>query len=245
MASPAYGKVGVRRAKRRRQHIEGPPPRRASSRRAPASAAPRALPSRSRRRATRCRWRRWRGYREDGMNLWEWETFADVVNSDEFSVTNAGPLLTPIRTFAITRNEKLELILETSVLGDVERQALDHPAGTVRRATEMVEFAGHAGSSCVAHGVSPRNYRTTWNNDGVAETKQRAKVHSLTARLKNDAEAAYTIDWLENLDSEGHLWTGSFVRDKHETIDTRTIGHGTGQVELSARARSGELVLAL
>ncbi len=76
----------------------------------------------------------------------------------------------------------------------------------------------------------------TWNTEHVEETTQKAKVHSLTARLKDDATPAYTIDWLENLDRASGVWrTSSIISDKQETIDTRTLGHGAGAVELSAR----------
>ena len=89
--------------------------------------------------------------------------------------------------------------------------------------------------SCVAHGVLPLSERTTWNAEDVEQTTQTAKVYSLTARLRNDATPAYTIDWLENLDRTSGVWTGSFISDRQETIDTRTLGHGAGAIELSAR----------
>lgn len=109
----------------------------------------------------------------------------------------------------------------------------------MRATTETVEFTGHAGISCVAHGVLPLNENKTWNTEHVEETRQKAKVYSLTARLKNDVTPAYTIDWLENLDSASDVLRGSFISDKQETIDTRTLGRGAGAIELSARSAMG------
>jgi hypothetical protein len=170
------------------------------------------------------------------MTAWQWESFESYVNSREFEVANAGPLLSPIRTFTITRNDKLDLILETIVVGNPQSgSAPVHPAGTVRLNTETVEFAGHGGMSCVARGVSPLGKDKTWNAEHVEQTTQKARVHSLTARLRNDVTPAYTIDWLENLDEASGVWTGSFVSDRQETIDKRTLGHGAGAIELSAR----------
>lgn len=167
------------------------------------------------------------------MNAWQWECFDRVVTSDLFGVSNAGPLLAPVRSFSITRDDKLQLWLETVAVGNAQSAAAPHPPGTVRRAMETVEFAGWSGSTAVACGISPRCQSETWNSEGVKETREKVAVHSLTARLKSDAEAAHTIDWLENVDSDGDVWTGTRIEDKRETIETRTIGGGEDGIGLS------------
>jgi hypothetical protein len=170
------------------------------------------------------------------MTAWQWESFESYTNSNVFEVVNAGPLLSPIRNFTITRNDKLDLILETLVVGNPQSSSAPvHPVGTVRLTTETVEFAGHGGISCVAHGVLPFSEGKTWNAEHVEQTTQKAKVHSLTARLRNAVPPAYTIDWLENVDRASGVWTGSVVSDKQETIHTRTMGNGAGAIELSSR----------
>jgi hypothetical protein len=176
------------------------------------------------------------------MNVWQWECFEGVVNSNVLRVTDAGPLLEPIETFRLTRNDKFELILETLGPGGPHTDTLAHPAGTIRRTTESVEFAGqHAEISCVAHGVLPLGSSTKWNASGDRETTERAKVYSLTCRLKDDVAPAYTIDWLENLDRDGHVWTGTSTRDREEITETRTIGHGTQEIKLTAHRTSGSM----
>jgi hypothetical protein len=146
-----------------------------------------------------------------------------------------GPLLSPIQTFTVIRSDNLDLILETLVVGEVQRgSAPFHPAGTVRLTAETVEFVGQ-GMSGVAHGVLPYSEGKTSNAERVQQTTQKARVHSLTARLRNDVTPAHTIDWLENLDRASGVWTGSSVRDQQETIDTRTLGSGPEAIQLSMR----------
>ncbi len=90
------------------------------------------------------------------MTAWQWESLEGYANSYVLKVKSAGPLLSPIRSFTITRNDKFDLILETVVAGHAQSSnAPVHPAGTVRLTTETVEFTGHTGISCVAHGVLP------------------------------------------------------------------------------------------
>jgi hypothetical protein len=127
--------------------------------------------------------------------------------------------------------------LETLVVGEAQASSAPvHPNGTVRLTTETVEFAGNGGIHCTAHGVLPFSTSETHNAELVKETTQKAQVHSLTARLRNDVAAAYTIDWLGNLNRGVYVWRGSSISEKRETVDTLTLGYGTGVIELSARA---------
>lgn len=167
---------------------------------------------------------------------WQWECFDRYTHSGVFGVTDAGPLLSPIRTFKITRNSKLGLVLETLVIGEVQTSSVPvQPNGTVRLTTETVEFAGNNGTHCTAHGVLPFSRSETHNAELVKETTQKAQVHSLTARLRNDVAVAYTIDWLGNLNRGVYVWRGTSVSEKREAVDTFTLGYGTEAVELSAR----------
>ena len=170
------------------------------------------------------------------MTDWQWERFERYTHSGVFSVTDAGPLLSPIRTFKISRNSKLGLVLETLVVGEAQASSAPvHQNGTVRLTTETVEFAGNGGIHCTAHGVLPFSTSETHNAELVKETTQKAQVHSLTARLRNDVPPAYTIDWLGNLNRGVYVWRGSSISEKRETVDTLTLGNGAGAIELSAR----------
>ena len=171
------------------------------------------------------------------MTAWQWECFEGYVNSGGFGVTDAGPLLSPIRSFKITRNDRLGLVLETLVVGETQASsAAVHPMGMVRLTTETVQFAGYGGMTCTAHGVVPFSESDTHNAEIVHETTQKAQVHSLTARLRNDVAPVYTIDWLGNLNSGIYVWQGSFIKDRQETIDTRALGYGAEAIGLSESA---------
>jgi hypothetical protein len=168
---------------------------------------------------------------------WQWECFEHYTHSGVFGVTEAGPLLSPVRTFKITRNSRLGLTLETLVVGEAQASTAPvHPNGTVRLTTETVELAGDGGIHCSVHGVVPFSRSDTHNAELIKEITQKAQVHSLTAQLRNDVAPAYTIDWLGNLNRGIYVWRGSSVREKRETEDTLTLGFGTETIELSARA---------
>jgi hypothetical protein len=164
------------------------------------------------------------------MNVWEWESFESVVTPHLFRVTHAGPLLGPIQHFSITRDSKRRLNLETLVVGETLGGAVDHPAGTVRRITETVEFAGAFGESCVAHGVSPHSLTETHDSSGVKRTQRKSGIYSVKALLKPDTEPAFVIEWIENLNRGSYAWSGSILKDKKRVADTRTIGAGDGEI---------------
>jgi hypothetical protein len=170
------------------------------------------------------------------MNTWQWECFDRYTRSGVLTVTDAGPLLSPIRTFTITRDSELGLLLESVVIGEAQPSSAPvHPNGTVRLTTETVQFAGNGGLICTAHGVLPFSKTETHSAELVRETTQKSQLHSLTAQLRNDVPPAYTIDWLGNLKSGMYVWHGASISEKRETVDTFTLGHGAGAIELSAR----------
>ena len=171
------------------------------------------------------------------MTNWQWECFDRYTHSGVFNIADAGPLLSPIHTFKITRNSKIELVLETLVRGDAQASRVPvPPIGTVRVTTETVEFTGNGGIRCTAHGVLPLSTSETYNAELIKETTQKAQVHSLTARLRNDVAVAYTIDWLGNLNRGVYTWRGTSISKKRETIDTITLGYGAEAIELSVHA---------
>ena len=170
------------------------------------------------------------------MTAWQWESFEGYANSAGFAVTDAGPLLSPIRTFKITRNDRLGLTLETLIVGETQASGVPaHPMGMVRLTTETVQFAGNSGMTCTAYGVVSFSKSETYTPELVKETTQKAQVHSLTAQLRNDVAPAYTIDWLGNLNRGIYVWQGSFIKDRQESIDTCALGYGAEAIELSER----------
>lgn len=162
------------------------------------------------------------------MTVWQQECFEHYVNSHRLIVEDAGPLLSPIREFAVTRNEKLDLILDTRVSSAADNNRMhDYPVGTVRIRDEKVEFSGEGGILCSASGVAPFSQETTWSSERGEQTRERAKLQRLTVSVRKDIAGALTIDWLENLDSSG-IWIGSFVEDLQKTTEERTLGAAEG-----------------
>ncbi|HQT90320.1 MAG TPA: hypothetical protein PK677_17605 [Acidiphilium sp.] len=170
------------------------------------------------------------------MSDWQWECFERYIHSGVFGVTDPGPLFSPICQFKITRNCELGLVLETLIVGEAEASnAPVHPNGTVRLTTETVEFAGNGGIHCTAHGVLPFSRSETHNAELAKKITQKAQVHSLTAQLKIGVTPAYTIDWLENLNRGVYVWRGSLISEKREVVESLSLGHGAGAIEISAR----------
>jgi hypothetical protein len=62
------------------------------------------------------------------MTDWEWESFDSFTNDGRFSVTQAGPLHVPIHSVSITRDEQLQLVLETMAAHNAQANATIHPA---------------------------------------------------------------------------------------------------------------------
>ncbi len=167
------------------------------------------------------------------MTVWQQECFEEYVNPRQLDVEDAGPLLSPIRDFSIVRNEKLALILEI-LAGDTRQQkhTFSFPAGTVRLPEEKVEFTGRAGMRCTAHGVSCYSQKESWTAEQGKQIRQRAKVQSLTALIRPDGVGFYTIDWLENLDTDSGIWMGAFIEDQQQMTITRTID-GVGGIKFT------------
>lgn len=174
------------------------------------------------------------------MNVWTWEIFEEAINSAPCSVTNPGPLRTPIKKLSVRRNEERELILETTGPGETQTLWKPFPAGTVRRSDEIMEFET-PGFTAVARGVAPRNWRRTQDMRAETDvTTEEASLHSLVLASKSASDPQYTIDWIQNFDAREFLWFGNIV-DKSEHIEMRTLGKGPEAITLksTSTAHSG------
>lgn len=168
------------------------------------------------------------------MILWEWESFSAILEGPGFRVVDPGPLEAPVRSFTLTRNAKRSLVLETVAIGDTRNQSVEYPPGTVRRATETVRFESDWGLSAIATGVSHRRQTRIRNADGLRECREVWDVHRLEIKAQSPEAPAFIIDWLENVDRNGH-WMGEMIRTQSRSSQTRTIGSGTTAVVLQGR----------
>jgi hypothetical protein len=116
-----------------------------------------------------------------------------------------------------------------------------HPAGTIRNNDEIVSFSGTNGANFQAIGVEPRRWVRTTDSQGAAFCEQLADVHRIECDLRPGAKISYTIDWLENLQTNSGIWTGSIVKDERDITDTRVFGFDD-KIILSRRANGIEKI---
>ena len=172
------------------------------------------------------------------MANWRWESFEDLLTPEIFTITNAGPLDGPIKSFSIRRDKDLDLVLETTVIGPVTKSSTpERPAGTVWQPDDKVEFASLSGATCIAHGVYAYNSKGNSRRDGLSDTTQTSNCRSITVDFKNEAVPAYTIEWLENVRTGSHVWIGTSIRDEKNIVETRVIGSEPDAIKLSDESR--------
>jgi len=167
------------------------------------------------------------------MNDWEWESFDSFINDTPWTVTNPGPLRTPIVRFSIKRDDKFELILETEAPQDAQTNASTHPPGTVRINTDAVELALIPGIKAVARGVEPFSCQLS----SPGGWREKSTLHSLEAVVESAGEAKYRMEWLVNVDGNFFRWP-DLTADETETITTRTLCKDQGGPVLKSSKKS-------
>lgn len=167
------------------------------------------------------------------MTAWEWESFDSILAGPGFRVVDPGPLEAPVLSYTLVRDDNRELILETLAVGKTSNKAIEHPPGTVRRATETVGFESEFGPKAVAFGPIRRNRNITHNAEGRTECREAWSVQRLEVAVREDGEPAYIIDWLENLNQAG-IWMGELIETESSTPKSRTIGSGESRVVLKS-----------
>jgi hypothetical protein len=171
---------------------------------------------------------------------WQWESFENLMNKGSFVITDAGPLYTPIRSFSIGRNDKLELILETHAEQTATSNAVVHPAGTVQQNTDSVTFSTGVGIKVVAHGVQSRNHSISFHgNPALGELKEKSSVHRLEGILRSDKEPRYVVDWLVNVD-DVYQWP-DITDEMTEITKTRRLSGGSDSPTLRSSRKSNSL----
>jgi hypothetical protein len=89
------------------------------------------------------------------MNATSWECIDEVLTSKMYEITDYGPLHGPIRSFSITRDADLQLVLESISDGASVSSSPIYPAGTVRTSTDTIKFSGVLiGGGAVALGIT-------------------------------------------------------------------------------------------
>ena len=171
------------------------------------------------------------------MSSWEWETFASLLNNGTFTISDVGPLRSPLRSFTIRRDEKLHIVLETKAEQNARSSVPDHPLGTVRVNADTVLFSGPLGRA-VAHGVQPKSHAATISsNPAEGESREASDVNSLEVTLtRKEKPIAYVIEWLANLDGP-FVWP-HFTKVKTEKIETRRLHDFANGIDLKSSDES-------
>ncbi len=143
-------------------------------------------------------------------------------------MVDGGPLRVPIRSFSITRNEKLGLIMETRAEHNATSTAPAYPPGTVRLNTDAVTLINDMGMEVVVGGVQPRSWTTSFPGDtALGESREECSVHSLKGTVGPHRNPKYVIDWLVNVDDR-FMWP-NMSDDETEITKTRTLRGGNNE----------------
>jgi len=173
------------------------------------------------------------------MFSWQWECFEGLLNNTSFAVVDAGPLRVPIRSFSVTRNEKLELIMETRADHNATSNATVYPPGTVRIATETVTLSNSMGVEAVVRGVQPHSCMTSFRSDApLGEMREESSIHSVSGTIGPQRDPKFVIDWLSNV-GDVFLWP-DMSDDETEVTKTLTLrGGNNGPVLKTAQKSTG------
>lgn len=175
------------------------------------------------------------------MIAWEWEDLAYFFNPMTLEIVDAGPLLSPIQSFSVGRDEADQLLLET-VSHEREHEGTGFPAGTVRTVTEVVTFESRPehplGYHAIASGVIPRDWKTEHQSSGLMETVQTSLIQSIEGTFRENEAAAYTIEWIGNIDQSGSIWTGASITTIETTSKRRTLKAAADKLELVSSGKS-------
>ncbi len=162
------------------------------------------------------------------------EECLEVLNNGLFEFAEPGPLRQPIRSFSLSRNDRLTLILETSIASDATSIAVEHPPGTVRLSTERAKLINLARTEAELVGVIPYSVRTA-HGDDTNGLKESAQVHLVTVTLGDLATATYTIDWLENLPTSPFVWPDT-IKTTKTSVEAHTIGMDNDGLTISSES---------
>jgi hypothetical protein len=152
-----------------------------------------------------------------------------LVNNGAFRVIDPGPLHAPVRSFAIRRDEKLRLIIDTEASPDAASKAVNHPSGRIMLATERAKLLSPGGTEALIEGLMGSSVTISHGNGKDGLLRESVKVHRLTVSPGDVGSTAYTIDWLENLPRGPFIWPDSYKMQRQTSV-TRTFGRSEDQI---------------
>lgn len=165
------------------------------------------------------------------MNHWRWETFDALLSLPGVTVAEPGPLASPVIGLKVSRDPKRNLIIETRSRSSQFNEGSKEPLGTVRTLTDTIGFESDFGLHAIANGVWIRDQHIHRTPEGQRECVQRTEATSIQVQL-TDGDAAYVIDWLENVDRDSCRWSGEALRSERQTVEKLSLGPNASPITL-------------
>ena len=166
------------------------------------------------------------------MPFWDREPFPKIVNNEHFDFVDPGPLHSPIKSFKLRRTEKFALTLETVCGKEAVVSEFLRDDRVIGEPNQRAEIRSIGGLTVRLMGVIPETIRTreSYRRD-IAELRETAHVFGIEAEFAKKSDAAFTIDWLENLRDYYH-WP-VVVMDEDDIAFKRAYGRGPNAVVLA------------
>jgi hypothetical protein len=152
------------------------------------------------------------------------------------SVTKSDFVSAPVTSVRLCRNEELDLIFELNSRGWSLENPGRFPAGTVRRAEEVIEFRHAAGWSGIARGVVERNTHSSSKAGREPETLQTYSAHSVELNFHRKLQPSYVIEWISNV-PDGYVWSEPVNFNVVEK-SMKTVGSGNAEICMTMISKS-------
>ncbi|WP_158808190.1 hypothetical protein [Beijerinckia sp. L45] len=164
--------------------------------------------------------------------------------SGHMHVTGGMRLTLPVHRVALTRNSDLDLVFELTSDASASSPDRDTRAGTLRAATDTIEFGHPAGWTAVARGVVWHHSSSRHSSAGF-ETVDTFTAHRVDIDLNSPRAVKYAIEWVTNVD-HGPTWPDKVNTTAKEDFELR-VGEGDGLLRMTgaSEARGGSRALRL
>lgn len=160
------------------------------------------------------------------MSEFLWDPVEGVMNDSLLRIVDPGPLRAPINSFVVRREADLGLVMETHIAQDAVSRVAEYPSGTLRLNDAFVRWDNGFGFQVLGKGVLSHGHKSSNNYfRGEHTASESSSLRSVEATFPHAEAAAYTIDWLENVDDSWYTWPHTVKREKTIT-ETRAIGPG-------------------
>jgi hypothetical protein len=155
------------------------------------------------------------------------------LESDSFSIVDAGPLRTPIQNFSINRDKKLNLVLETVIDRKAVIPSAAGPDGNASSNGISVTLSNNLDTEVVASHV--RIYCLSESSDGMRQT---SFFNRLQGAIGVPHDPAYAVDWLANVSSKGWFFWPEVIDEPFESLEFESV-EGESILKTSPRPRKG------